>query len=55
MTQGEASLAIPTLGEGMLSPRRRLSAAEAPVTESRGERPNWQERMGLTLDRKSVV
>jgi purine catabolism regulator len=33
----------------MLSPRRHLSAAEAPVTESRGERPNWQERMGLTL------
>jgi hypothetical protein len=49
VTQGEASLAIPTLGEGMLSPRRHLSAAEAPVTESRGERPNWQERMGLTL------
>src|SRR3712207_9478822 len=33
----------------MVSPRRHLSAAEAPVTESRGERPNWQERMGLTL------
>ncbi|WNV77507.1 PucR family transcriptional regulator ligand-binding domain-containing protein [Geodermatophilus sp. DSM 44513] len=48
MTQGEASLVVPTLGEGTSS-RRHLSAAEAPVTESRGARPTWQERMGLTL------
>src|SRR3712207_1929468 len=33
----------------MTSYRRHLLAAEAPVTESRGERPSWQERMGLTL------
>src|SRR5215217_2803498 len=33
----------------MVSSRRHLSAAEAPVTESRGERPSWQERMGLSL------
>src|SRR3712207_4141606 len=49
VTQGEASLVIPTLGEGMISSWRHLSAAEAPVTESRGERPSWQERMGLSL------
>src|SRR5919112_1771751 len=33
----------------MVSSRRHLSAAEAPVTESSGERPSWQERMGLSL------
>src|SRR3712207_7308222 len=33
----------------MVPSRRHLSAAEAPVTESRGERPSWQERMGLSL------
>src|SRR3712207_3227332 len=33
----------------MVPSRRHLSAAEAPVTESRGERPSWRERMGLTL------
>src|SRR4051794_5634627 len=33
----------------MVSSRRHLSSAEAPVTESRGERPSWQERMGLSL------
>src|SRR3954464_15611952 len=33
----------------MVSSRRHLSAAEAPVTESRGERSRWQERMGLSL------
>ncbi|WP_244277107.1 PucR family transcriptional regulator [Geodermatophilus obscurus] len=49
MTQGEASLVVPTLGEGLVSSWRHLSTAEASVTESRGERPNWQERMGLTL------
>jgi purine catabolism regulator len=49
VTQGEASLVVPTLGEGLVSSRRHLSAAEAPVTESRGERPSWQERMGLSL------
>ena len=49
MTQGEASLVVRTLGEGTVSSRRHLSAAEAPVTESRGERPSWQERMGLSL------
>src|SRR5688500_12335013 len=49
VTQGETSLVVPTLGEGSISSRRHLSAAEAPVTESRGERPSWQERMGLTL------
>jgi PucR family transcriptional regulator, purine catabolism regulatory protein len=49
VTPGEASLVVPTLGEGMVSSRRHLSSAEAPVTESRGERPSWQERMGLSL------
>ena len=49
VTQGEASLVVPTLGEGMVSSRRHLSAAEAPVTENRGARPSWQERMGLSL------
>jgi PucR family transcriptional regulator, purine catabolism regulatory protein len=49
VTQGEASLVVRTLGEGTVSSRRHLSAAEAPVTESRGERPSWQERMGLSL------
>src|ERR687894_408443 len=49
VTQGETSLVVPTLGEGSISSRRHLSAAEAPVTESRGERPSWQERMGLSL------
>jgi purine catabolism regulator len=49
VTQGEASLAVPTLGEGMVSSRRHLTAAEVPVTESRGERPSWQDRMGLSL------
>src|SRR5918995_1179798 len=49
VTQGETSLVVPTLGEGSISFRRHLSAAEAPVTESRGERPSWQERMGLSL------
>src|ERR687894_3264067 len=49
VTQGEPSLVVRTLGEGPLSSRRHLSAAEAPVTESRDERPSWQERMGLSL------
>src|ERR687894_706330 len=49
VTQGETSLVVPTHGEGMISSRRHLSAAEGPLTESRRERPSWQERMGLTL------
>ncbi len=50
MTQGDASLALPTHRNGSIPFRRNWAVDESRAERPRDDRTSWQERMGLTVE-----
>jgi purine catabolism regulator len=50
VTQGDASLVVPTRSNGTIPFRRNWAVAESRAETPRDDRTSWQERMGLTVE-----